>query len=78
MKRILNVHRGESIMCTFMILICVYCWAFEPYALNSSLVKRIDKIASVTQDEKGMFFAFQYLTNAHIKAKYGVDIKTKY
>ena len=28
--RILNPHRGETVVCAALITICVYAWAFEP------------------------------------------------
>jgi hypothetical protein len=40
--RILNPHRGESVLCATLLTVCVYAWSFEPWALTPSLNKKID------------------------------------
>ena len=67
----LNPPRGETVFCILMITICVYAFAFEPYALNAGLVARIEKLASLTHGERQMFEAFRYITREQIRRKYG-------
>lgn len=69
--QILNPPRGETFFCILMITICVYAFAFEPYALNSGLVARIEKLASLTNGERQMFEAFRFITREQIRRKYG-------
>jgi hypothetical protein len=57
--KVLNPPRGETFFCILMITICVYAFAFEPYALNTGLVSRIEKLASLTNGERQMFEAFR-------------------
>ena len=56
---ILNPPRGETIFCILVLSVCVYAYAYEPYALNKSLVTRIEKLASLTNGERQMFEAFR-------------------
>jgi hypothetical protein len=57
--KILNPPRGETMFCVLVVSVCVYAYAFEPYALNKSLVARIEKLASLTNGERQMFEAFR-------------------